>query len=482
MNESGMQYDVLIIGAGTAGLAAALRAHKRGLKTALVDVADDIGGTLHLANGQVSGGGTDLQRKFGISDSAQQHFEEIMHLTQGGADPYIVDIVTRRLPQILNDLLRDGLNPLDDHPVTGALPGQAGYETRRYFWDKEAGRAILRILRQRLAQYPEIDVHLGLRAIGIEVSAKRDDQKRVTSLITKCTRDGHQVDFTARNFVLATGGYAMNPRLFELYNGGPAYLASSWPHNQGDGLDILTSHAALLRGAQFHRPGSGSILSKQSFPAEYVGRFITNAAIRQPWEIYVNNQGKRFVREDTPEVIELARALAHQTDFRYAIIYDAGIREQAPSGLPDIPENKLNGLWNCHPMFHVADSLEELAARVGLDANHLMHTVVDYNRAVEQGDDCFGRRYLPRKIDTPPYYAVIHLGHSATSAVGVAVDEAFRPLTHNDDIIAHNLFAIGELLGSSVTLGDVFTPGMMIGPALAEGEILADYIADLKSS
>ena len=54
-------WDFVIVGAGTAGLPAAVFASRRGARVLLIDAADDIGGTLHLANGQVSAGGSKLQ-------------------------------------------------------------------------------------------------------------------------------------------------------------------------------------------------------------------------------------------------------------------------------------------------------------------------------------------------------------------------------------------------------------------------------------
>lgn len=62
------RYDYVIIGAGTGGLPAAIYASRRGAKVLLLDAAQDVGGTLHLANGQVSAGGTILQKAKGIVD------------------------------------------------------------------------------------------------------------------------------------------------------------------------------------------------------------------------------------------------------------------------------------------------------------------------------------------------------------------------------------------------------------------------------
>ena len=78
---------------------------------------------------------------------------------------------------------------------------------------------------------------------------------------------------------------------------------------------------------------------------------------------------------------------------------------------------------------------------------------------------------MPRPIATGPYYAIIHLGSSATSSVGIVVDKDLRVLKEDGTLI-ENLYAAGEVLGSGATLGAVFTPGMMLTPALTLGRWL----------
>jgi len=122
-------------------------------------------------------------------------------------------------------------------------------------------------------------------------------------------------------------------------------------------------------------------------------------------------------------------------------------------------------------MFIKAGTLEELAEKAGIDAGGLAKTVAMYNESVASGSDDLGREYMPRTISTGPYYAVIHLGSSATSSVGIIVDKDMRVL-RKDGSVVPNLYATGEVLGSGATLGSVFAPGMMLTPALALGRWL----------
>lgn len=143
-------WDFLIVGAGTAGLSAAIFAAKRGASVLLVDVADKVGGTLHLANGQIAAAGTRLQEAFDISDSPDSHFDDVMELSQGLADPHVVRLTVDQAPRTINWLLDNGLVPLEGHPTTGEAPGQPGYSVRRYLWGANEGRDILAVILRQL--------------------------------------------------------------------------------------------------------------------------------------------------------------------------------------------------------------------------------------------------------------------------------------------------------------------------------------------
>jgi fumarate reductase flavoprotein subunit len=462
------QFDFVIIGAGTAGLPAAIFAARRNAKVLLIDAASVVGGTLHLANGQVSAGGTALQKAKGIVDTPDKHFDDIMAVSRGKADRNVARLTADHAPATIDWLLAAGLTPLPDHPVTGDSPGRPAYTTPRYLWAEQEGRAILAVIEKELA--PEL-------ASG-RVTALLDT--RVTQLLTaadgavigaRASHAGETHDYHGRHVLLTTGGYAMNPDLFQRLIGAPAYASGSYPFSQGDGLRLATGAGSTTRGRELHRAGGGSILTSEQFPAKVYARFTTTPQTRTPWEIWVNEAGARFVREDEPLTYNRERALAAQKNFRYAIVFDEAIFQAAPPGIAGWTREKMAEHFGAHPMFHRADTLDDLAAKARINVEGLRASVTAYNTGVKTGRDAFGRAHLPRAIAKPPYYAVIHLGHSATSSIGVTVDARLR-VTRADGTPIPGLRAAGEVLGSGATLGDAFVPGMMLTPALSLGRWL----------
>jgi fumarate reductase flavoprotein subunit len=467
-----IDWDFIIVGGGTAGIPAAIFAARRGAKVLVIDAAGELGGTLHLASGQIAAANTHLQRAQGIVDSPDAHYDDVMRLTHGHADPAIIRLTVENAPATLNWLLDAGLVPLPDHPVTGDELGRPAYRTRRYFWGKDAGRSIMAVLLKELA--PELArgrvvAQLNTRATSLMMS----DAGAVEGV--RAHAGDAELAFRGRDVLLTSGGYAMNPQAYERFCGFPLYAAGSYPYSQGDGLELAVSAGGWLRGRELHRAGTGSILSSDRFPAQVYGRFETTPQLRLPWEIWVNDDGRRFIREDEPLVNARGQALLRQPKLRYQIVFDDAIFRAAPPGVHGFSRERMLEHFNVHPMFHRADSLEALAAKAGMDAAALGETVGRYNAGVRRRSDELGREHLPMEILKPPFHAITHLGQSATSSVGVVVDAALRVLRGNGAPVP-NLYAAGEVLGSGVTVGDTTAPGMMITPALTCGKWLGDRL------
>lgn len=473
-------YDFIVVGAGTAGIPAAIFASRRGARVLLVDAAGAVGGTLHLANGQICGAGTRLQRELGIDDTPDRHFDDVMRVTGGTAHPEIVRLTVDHAATTLDWLEHGGLVPLPGHPVTGEAPGRPMYTRRRYLWAQREGRAILEVVQRELAREiarGRIQTQLDTRITELLT----DESGAVVGVRAERGR-GRGVAFRGRHVLLTTGGYASNMAMFRRLSGHPNYAGASYPFSQGDGLDLAVSVGGFLRGREHYRTGFGSILENENYPARITGRFVTVPQTRPPWEIYVNVHGERFVAEDEQRPLARERALLHQPEVRYWIVFDQEIFERAPPGVQGWTREQMAAAFDTHPMFARGESLAALAERAGILPSGLERSVREYNAALAAGrPDPLGRGHRPLPIARGPFYAIRHQGHSATSAAGVAVDRDLRVL-RGDGSVVPNLYAAGEILGSGVTIGNAFAAGMMLTPALTFGRLLGERLPLTRSA
>ncbi len=126
------QYDIIIVGAGSAGMCCAIRAAEHGRKVLVIEKDSIVGGTLHLTAGHISAGGTRRQREKGIEDSPEKHYEEVMNISHQTANPAIVKLATDLAPKTIDWL--DDLG-FDFAPETPAIIyGHAPYATPRTHW------------------------------------------------------------------------------------------------------------------------------------------------------------------------------------------------------------------------------------------------------------------------------------------------------------------------------------------------------------
>lgn len=467
-------WDLVVVGAGTAGLPAALFAAERGLRVAVLEVTSQIGGTLWLSGGQMSAGGTRRQRELGIDDSAEQHLADVMRISQSSADPALVRRAVTEAGPTLDWLEASGFEFGPEFPV--ASTGHEPYSRPRVWGGMERGLSILKVLESSLAaavRKPVIVFDFAVEELLLDASGA------ITGVAGRDSAGGGRRTFRAPSVLLASGGYASNPALFERVNGLPQYKAAGWPANTGIGFELALAAGGHTRGAQNYLCDFGSIPGGVTPPSPELARSIHHPQRRQPWEIAVNANGQRFIVEDDPSVDTRERALVQQPHHRYWLVFDERILAEAPPLVRTAPpadqrdwtRTELRNAFGTIDSFVRADSIEELAARSGIEPSGLRQTIGDYNRAVETGRDTMGRRHLPRPIATPPFYSIRHQGGTLIAVGGVAVDDSLRVLRRSGEHVP-GLYAAGEILGNGSLSGRAFCSGMSVTPALALGRWL----------
>lgn len=463
-------YDAIIVGAGATGMMAAIFGAKRGLRMLLIEATEEIGGTLHISSARMSAAGTKLQRQFGIEDSADAFYDDVMRICRNTADPVLLRLAVDHAAETFDWLMDNGFSLALPEPVTHFGIHEA-YQIPRYSWGTELGKTTLKVLLPHFnaaIASGHLKVMLRHEAIGI----LQDDTGRCIGVEAQGP-DQAVKRFEAGSVVVATGGFAANDALHRQYHGVALHSAGAWRGAQGKGIALCLGAGGYMRGMEHYHANFGAVLESYDYPSFTIAKASAFPEVRPPWEIYLDSSGKRFLKEEHPSVDERERALIALPDQRYWTVFDEAILSQAPALLDGWTREQMRGALGKHEMFIKADSLEDLAAQTGMDLANLQQAITAYNERPTEGP--FARKHAPLPIAQAPFYAVRHHATIITSTPGIAVNGNLEVIDRNGQAIA-GLYAAGEVIGAVATMGDAAANGMLITPALAFGRLLGEKI------
>lgn len=459
-------FDLVVVGAGTAGVPAALAAAERGLSVALVEAADDIGGTLTLSGGSISAAGTEMQRQAGIEDSPEAHFADAMRINHGTGDHVLLRNWIERAPETIDWLLSIGWTCTPFEPVFA--PEHELYSTPRTYRSTEQGFTYIKAYRAALDKAVEagnLTLFLGARVTEV---IKQDGAARGVVF----NQGGETGRIDSRAVILTCGGFSGSADHWQDIHG-IVPLRYHIDTVVGDGIDLARGAGGDLWFKDYLLPSFGGTRDLGAPAAAWVHTVII-PAVRPPWEIYVNDQGERFMPEDDPVMDSRERAIMRQSNWSFWVIYDEAIRSKAPPLFKWEPE-KLESLFAGFDEDYVAaDSIEELAKRCRLPAEKLAETIDLYNRAQSVGSDMLKRKHLPHPISEGPFYAVKHYGYSICCYPGIRVDHDLRVL-NEDGKVVDGLYAAGEAIGIGF-LGHGFLSGGIVSSAVTFGRRLGQEV------
>jgi len=464
-------WDVIVIGAGSAGMPTALFAAKRGASVLVIEHSGAIGGTLRLAPAQMSAAGTKVQKSLGIDDTPEEHFADAMRISRGTINQDLAKLTIWNAGEMFDWLMDGGFEMMPECPSKGNTHEPFG--KARYYWGKEFGRSILKVIEPQLMDAVETsDLTILLRHEALSLNQQEDGT--VSGVVAKDI-EGVERSYSGRSVVITSGGYAANTTMYEELTGQPQYQKWWSPFSQGRGHQLGIAAGAYLRGIENFMASFGIILESDQYPAKALGRPNSYPEVRQPWEIYVNSLGQRFVCEDLPSVDAREHALLKQPGMRYWVIFDQEILDQAPPVVEGWTQDQVKEAFEATHSFYTGQSLSELAAAAGIDAKGLADSVELYNYGIEAKHDVFGRKHCPRPIAKGPYYAIRAQGCAITGAAGLAVDNDLRVIRRDGSVIP-GLYAAGEILGAGNLQGNAYVGGMMVTPALTFGRLLGTKI------
>ncbi|MEM7283665.1 MAG: FAD-binding protein [Pseudomonadota bacterium] len=462
-------WDLIVVGAGSAGLPAGIRAAQRGINVLQIEADERIGGTLHWSSGQMAAAGTQWQKDLNIDDDPDGHYEDAQRIAKNTIDPILGRLAINHGADTMDWLGSIGFQLDPAAPQAGVV--HEPYTVRRYYWGTNAALSVLDVLKplhERLVQENRLTLKLDTRMESLIV------ENGVVAGVRATGADGVQQVFYAKQVALTSGGYAASPELWHELT--PDLPLCSWcnPYSRGDGVLAARDIGAKVDGEDKFLCTVAGWREDPEDPLS--GQFFNMAPNqRKPWEIYVDTQGKRFMREDHPSIDYHENHLLNQPNMQMFVIADEAIVQNAPA-IHLMDEKDFRQKLGNHPAFLKADALESLAEQMQVPGENLIRTVETFNAAVEQqSDPDFGREFLLRKIETPPFYALVARGSTVVSPAGLNANEKLQVLNTNGEVIP-NLYAAGEVLGFTRLSGNAFVGGMSLTPALTFGRLLGEWL------
>lgn len=445
-----METDVLVAGAGAAGMVAALSAAARGARVLLLERDAAEPSNLVISGGLFAAAGTRWQRAAGVADDPARFAADVRVKTGGAVDPDLLDAVTAASARVA-DFLAD-VAGLPIHLHDGTWPGHSAM--RLHATPAESGAELSALLRGAVARDSRIMLRDGaaitaVHAAGAEVS-EAGSRRRVA----------------ARAVVLATGGFGADPGL----------LARLCPAAAGAvHVGGTLSDGAALRLAE----GLGAMLActdayqgQPHVSPHLVGgeRPRFGAALPAHGAILVNRQGLRFA-DETMGPSELTAHLLSQPGGRAIEIWDEAAHRAALAGGPFRRAVALGVVGGF-------DGPGELATAFGLPEEALSATLAEAARCAGGAPDRLGRRHWARPL-VPPLHAAEVTGALAHTQGGLLVDARARVRRANGTVVPWLFAAGGAACGISGHGAAGYVPGNGLAQSFALG-LLAGETASLR--
>ena len=457
------EYDVVVVGGGNAALCAALTGREAGARVVVLERAprEFRGGNsrhtrnLRCAHDAPTGGLTG-------SYTEDEFYTDLLRVNANETDEALARLLICRSKTCTEWMTRFGVR------FQSALRGTLHLSRTNAFF-LGGGKALMNSY-YAAAERLGVDVLYEADVVAIDVHDAAFRSVRLSA------REGGEPDRTirARTIVLASGGFESNLTWLKDAWGDAAdnFIVRGTPHNTGAPLRAMLDAGAQAIGD----PRACHAIAVDARAPKFDGGIVTRLDCI-PLGIVVNALGERFADEGEDlwpkRYASWGSLVARQPGQQAYCLVDAKVAQLfMPSVFP--------------PM--VADTIPELAARLGLSPDGVDATVARFNEAIRPGtfnldtlDDCHTRGLIPEKshwaqrLDTPPYWGYPLRTGITFTYLGLRVDETMRVLTLSGaqmenvyaagEIMAGNVLRRGYIAGIGMTIGTVF--GRIAGESAA---------------
>jgi len=498
--------DVVVVGGGGAGLSAAVTVLQAGKKAIVLEKYPAVGGNTIRTGGPVNAADPEWQRAFDENPGERHTIEALVNINESEIHPeYLTDFRALKdefalyqqqfgsnkgylfdspLLHRMQTYFGGKRTDLEGNSIYGqydlvkvltdhALESVKWLENIGVEYDKNVVFAPVGALWRRghkpvkkygtafiLALSKQVEAMSGTVITDSPVKELLIENGEIKGVIATGA-NGQKITVHARAVVLASGGFGANTQMLKQYNTYWSHIADDIKTTNssamtGDGILLGQSVGAGLTGMGFTQmmpvadPNTGELFSGLQVPPENF--------------VIVNKQGKRFINEFAGRDVLTKAALAEGGLFY--LIADDEIKKTAAN----TSQEKIDRQVEAGTLFR-ADTLAELALKVGMVPEVLIDTVNKYNRYVEAGADPeFHKDTFSLKVEKAPFYATPRQPAVHHTMGGLKIDTATRVLDEHNQPIKH-LYAAGEVAGGihagnrlgGNALADIFTFGRIAG-------------------
>jgi fumarate reductase flavoprotein subunit len=436
MGAMNIRTDIVVVGSGLTGLAAALSAAEAGAKVMLFEKMRSLGGSSNFPEGMFAVE-SEMQRQDSIGITRDDAFKRIMEYSHWRANP--------RLVRAFVDESAETIAWLQRHGVEFAGP-RANWEDSPRTWHilkgpaDQRGGPMIKALAQG-ARQAGVDIRLAAPVLTIV-----KEHGVITGVVAE--ENGEEVHAAARAVIIGTGGYANNGDWIRKYTGyelGRNVFPLGNVDKTGDGIRMAWEVGAA-------EEGMGLLQTLRVGPLLGPGvKFMQQleCVAMQP-NLCVNQAGERYCDESmAPNFAFDGNALARLKEKQSYSIFDDGVKlDMMEKGVAvgmgmvrppgtrffELDTELSDLIEKGNPNVFVADSIEQLAEKIGVHPKRLRATLDEYNGYCEKGhDDLFAkdRKYL-RPLRGPRFYAVRSYLAFLGTLGGIKINEHMEVLDKQD--------------------------------------------------
>ncbi len=410
--------DIVVIGAGGAGLSAAVQAKENGAENIiLLEKMPMTGGNTNKATGGMNAAESTPQKEAGIEDTIQTMIDDTMAGGKDINDPELVKVLAEEAKDGLDWLIELGAD-LNEVARAG---GATNDRIHRPVGGAAAGPTMISTLDSK-AKEAGVDIRTWNEATEILT-----DKEGKVSGVKVNNKDGEEYIIEADAVIIATGGFGANMEMVTEYREElDGFATTNHPGATGDGISLAQTVGADLTDieqVQIHPTGVAEL-----------GLLITEG-VRGDGAILVNTDGNRFYNElNTRD--NVAQAILSQNESKAYLVFEDNIRETLHA-IEDYIE---------YGVVIETESLEALAAEINVDADNLKATIDTYNTSIDTQEDEFGRTSLLKKLNKGNFYAIEISPIIHHTMGGIKINADTQVINTNGEVI-EGLFAAGETTG-----------------------------------